>query len=39
MAFKVSVADPGRAWLTVNRLVTTSVALEIMQMLDRDKTA
>ena len=39
MSLKASVADPGRSWLTVNRLVTTSVALKIMTMLDEDRAA
>jgi transcriptional regulator with XRE-family HTH domain len=34
--FRVSPADPKKAWLRVNRLVMTSTALKIMALLDDD---
>jgi transcriptional regulator with XRE-family HTH domain len=37
MSLQSSVADPNRSWLTVNRLVTTSVAIKIMALLNEDK--
>lgn len=36
MEFRVSPNAPGVAWLRVNRLVTTTTALKIMEMLNDD---
>lgn len=38
-SMKSSVADPGKTWLTVNRLVSTTVAVKIAQLLEEERLA
>lgn len=38
MEMKVSVSDPTRAWLRVNRLVTVATASKIMSLLAEDRS-
>jgi len=37
LSMKSSVADPGKAWLVVNRLVSTRLAAEIMVLLEKER--
>lgn len=37
LSVKSSVADPGKAWLVVNRLVSTKLAAEIMTKLEDER--
>ncbi|WP_439392600.1 helix-turn-helix domain-containing protein [Bradyrhizobium sp. PMVTL-01] len=36
LEFRVSPADPSKAWLRINRLVHTSTAIKIFSLLDAD---
>jgi transcriptional regulator with XRE-family HTH domain len=37
MQIKSSISDPNRSWLTINRLVLTTTALKIAQLLQEDQ--
>jgi transcriptional regulator with XRE-family HTH domain len=37
LSMKSSVADPSKAWLVVNRLVSTRLAAEIMVLLEKER--
>lgn len=37
--FRVSPADPKKAWLRINRLVSTSTAIKIMSLIEADDEA
>lgn len=37
LSMRASIGDPSRSWLTVNRLVSTSLAAKIMVLLENDR--
>jgi transcriptional regulator with XRE-family HTH domain len=39
ISMQASVADPGRSWLVINRLVSTSAAIQILKIIDDDRRA